>query len=68
LFGFAVLGFVRGIAVFIWWAENEEKRKDGKKFMLWGLVGMFLMVSFWGIIYIIQDFYFGGPIGSPFRP
>ena len=69
LFGFAVLGFVRGIAVFLWWAENEEKRKESKKFMVWGLVGMFVMTGFWGIIFIIQEFYFGGgAIGSPFKP
>lgn len=68
LFGFTVLVFVRGIAVFIYNAGSDEKRAEGKKFIITGLVGMFIMVSFWGLIYFIQLVYFGpGPIGSPFR-
>jgi len=68
LFGFTVLVFVRGIAVFIYNAGSEEKRAEGKKFIITGLVGMFIMVSFWGFIYFIQLIYFGpGPIGSPFK-
>jgi len=68
LFGFTVLVFVRGIAVFIYNAGSEEKRTEGKKFIITGLVGMFIMVGFWGIVYIIQSIYFGsGPIGSPFK-
>lgn len=68
LSGFAILAFVRGIAVFIWSAENEEKRSEGKKFMIWGIVGMFVLFSFWGVVKIIQVFYFGVGVGTPFQP
>lgn len=68
LSGFAVLAFVRGIAVFIWTAGDEEKRKEGKKFMIWGIVGMFVLFSFWGSVKLIQTLYFGESVGTPFQP
>jgi len=68
LFGFAVVGFVRGIAVFLWFAENEEKRKEGKKFIIWGITGLLIMTSFWGAVFIIRSLYFGpDDPGTPFN-
>lgn len=68
LTGFAILAFVRGVAVFIWQADNEEKRAEGKKFMVWGIIGMFVLVAFWGIVRIILVFYFGTAVGTPYEP
>ncbi len=50
----AVIGFVFGIIKYLVAGDNEEKRKKGKEFMTWGLVSLFVMVSFWGIISIFQ--------------
>ncbi len=46
--GLALLAFFWGVAQFIW--GGEEKREDGKKHMIWGVVGLFVMVSVWGLV------------------
>lgn len=53
--GIALLGFVAGIARFIFNSGDEEKRKDGKKMMLWSIFAIFIMVSLWGIVGLLQS-------------
>lgn len=54
LVALAVVGFVYGIIKYFLNPDNEEKRKDGKSFMLWGLVSLFVMVSIWGLVGIFS--------------
>jgi uncharacterized membrane protein YidH (DUF202 family) len=49
----AVVYFLWGVFVFIQNADNAEKRKDGYNHMIWGIIGLFIMVSAKGIISII---------------
>lgn len=49
----AVVYFLWGVFVFIQNADNPEKRKEGFNHMIWGIVGLFIMVSAKGIISII---------------
>jgi len=41
----AVLVFIWGLVEFIQGADNEVKRTEGRSHMLWGLVGIFIMIS-----------------------
>ncbi len=50
----AVAAFIYGIIQYFLNPDNEEKRKAGKSFMIWGVVSLFVMVSFWGIVNILQ--------------
>jgi len=50
LFAFALVLFLWGVAKFLWNADNDTDREQGKNHMIWGLVGMFIMVSVMGII------------------
>jgi hypothetical protein len=52
-FALALAMFFWGIVQFIANAENEEKLSEGKEHMLWGIVGMFIMVSVFGIMNLI---------------
>lgn len=59
---FIILLFACALAVFIWGVaryllnpENEEIRKQSKSHMMWGIVGMFIMVSVFGIMRIILN-------------
>lgn len=45
--------FMWGLVVFIWNSREGEIASDGKNHMLWGIVGMFIMVSVYGILTII---------------
>jgi len=67
VFSVALLVFLYGTyKYFIAGSGNESAREDGKKFMLYAVIGFVLMVSIWGIVGmlagIIPD---SGPIDYP---
>mgnify|MGYP006929370953 CR=1 FL=1 len=49
-----LLMFFWGLAEFILSAGNEDGRSKGKKHMLWGIVGLFIMVSAKAIIEMLR--------------
>jgi hypothetical protein len=52
----AVVAFIWGIIqYFLSPADNEEKRKKGKTFIIWGLIGLFVMISIWGLVGLLSD-------------
>ena len=55
LFGEALLVFVWGAFEFVMHADSEEGKKTGAKHMLWGIVGLVIMVSVLGIQEIIEN-------------
>lgn len=55
LLAIAVFIIVWGIFKFILNAGDEEARKTGRGFILWGVVGVFLMLSVWGLVNILQN-------------
>ena len=55
LFAAAFVIFVWGLVQFVAHLDNEEARSTGGKHMIWGIIGMVIMVSVNGIIYIIQN-------------
>lgn len=62
----AVLFFFYGLAKFMLAAGDEEKRKDGKNIMIWGIVTLFVMVAVWGLVGFLANTFFGGT--SPAAP
>lgn len=60
MFALAVVAFLWGMVQFIWNARNGDSGKDmenGKQFMIWGLIGLFVMFSVWGIIKFAQKIF-----------
>ncbi len=55
IMGLAVLVFFWGIVKFINHAGDEKAVEEGKSLMLWGMVGLFVMVSLWGILGYFQQ-------------
>lgn len=51
----ALLFFFWGLATFILSAGNEEKRKEGRGIMIWGIIALFIIVSIWGLIRVVQE-------------
>jgi hypothetical protein len=49
------------VVYFIWQvfaytiAGDEEKKKEAKTHIIWGIVGIFIMVSVWGLVAILQS-------------
>ncbi len=48
-----LLLFLYGLVEFIFKARDGSDHKQGLQHMLWGIVGMFIMVSVYGIISLI---------------
>ena len=53
LFGVALLYFLYGVAVFIYKSDNETSLNEGKSHIIWGIVGLFIMISAFGILQLI---------------
>lgn len=51
--------FILGIVRFIAAAGNPEQVQKAKVLIIWGLVGLLVMVAFWGIIKILLQTFFG---------
>lgn len=55
LFAVAVVVFVYGIVQMIIYGDDADKRTKGKTSILSGLIGIFIMLSAWGIIWLISN-------------
>lgn len=55
LFAVGIFVFAWGVAEMIIKGDDATARDNGKRHMLWGAVGMFIMVSAWGIVYLISN-------------
>ena len=59
LLGLALLFIIWGIFKYIASAGDTEKVAGGRKTIVYGIIAIFLMLSFWGFVKIIQRSLFG---------
>jgi SNF family Na+-dependent transporter len=59
LIGCIVVVIFWNLSQFVLHADDERERSKYKQFMIWSVVGMFLILSFWGIVYAITNSFFG---------
>ncbi len=57
LIALALALFIWGGVVFVFSAGDDTKRKEGQKRMIWGIVGLFVIVSVWGFVKLLQTFF-----------
>lgn len=50
----AIVVFFWGLIKYLWSIDNENAH-EGLKIMFWGLIAIFVMVSIWGIIRLLQS-------------
>ncbi|MFA6523917.1 MAG: hypothetical protein WC264_01335 [Candidatus Paceibacterota bacterium] len=55
LFALALMYFLYGVFEFLSNGDNEEKKTTGKKHMIWGIVGLTVMMGVWFILGVILD-------------
>ncbi len=55
LFALAVVYFLYGMVEFIANGANDEKKTTGKSHMLWGIIGITIMMGVWAILGIILN-------------
>lgn len=51
----ALLYFFWGLAQYILHNGEEDKREDGKRIMIWGVIALFVMTSVWGLVRYLGD-------------
>lgn len=63
-----LLVFFLGLAKFIFRVGGNEKEiENGKNLMIYGVIGLFVMLSIWGIVYFLTG-EFGFKFGIPQLP
>lgn len=55
MFSVAVVVFAYGIFEMIWKGGDPDARAQGRTHMIGGVIGMFIMLSAWGIINLIAN-------------
>lgn len=56
IFAIAFIVFLWGVfTYFIAGGANDEKRKEGAKFVMWSIIGFVVMVSIWGIVNVFAN-------------
>ena len=53
MFAVALAYFLFGLYEFVAGADNEDRVKQGRQHIFWGLIGMFIMVSAFGIMNLL---------------
>lgn len=54
IFAFAFAAFIWGVVnYFFLHGSNETKREEGRQFILWGILGMVVLVSVFGFVNIL---------------
>jgi len=69
VFSLGLLIFVFGVVEFLQELSKGGDTKKGKSHMLWGIIGMFIMVSVFGILHLLNStFGFGLGQGGTYNP
>ena len=55
LMSLAVLVFIWGIIQYVIAQDDEGKRKSAKDTILYGIIGLFVMISIWGLVKILGN-------------
>jgi hypothetical protein len=61
----ALLFFFWGLALFILSAGDEEKRAQGKKVMLWGIIALTVIIAIWGLVTFLAETFGINPADNP---
>jgi amino acid permease len=55
MMGLAIVAFFWGIILYMF----TKKQEEGRSFMLWGIIAIFVMSSVWGIVGLLRGTFFG---------
>ena len=54
----ALLAFFWGVFLFVRNSDSGDEKEEGRRIMIWGIVALFVMTSFFGIVRIVQNTFF----------
>ncbi len=59
IFGLAFVFFLWGVTQYALYPDDEGKKDKGRDMMLWGIIGLVVMFSVYGLIRVISNTLFG---------
>lgn len=66
--GLGIIYFIYGVISYVT-AKDEEKKKEARGIMIYGIIGIFVIASIWGLVALIANFTGvgqGGGISNPY--
>ena len=66
--GLALLFFFWGVAIYILNEGNAEKKGQGRSIMLWGVIAIFVILSIFGLVKMLQNTFTVGDQNAPEIP
>lgn len=64
----ATLIFLWGVVKYITAGDDEERTKDARHMILYGVIGLAVMIAVWGLVFVLLDFVFDSPNPAPLIP
>lgn len=55
LIGLAVIAFLWGVVKYMTQYGDPAKRSDSVKMMIYGIISIFVMISVWGLVFLVGD-------------
>jgi uncharacterized membrane protein len=55
MIAFGVVVFLYGVIEFIAGSASDEKRSTGRRHMIWGIIGLFIAVSVFGLMNVLAN-------------
>ena len=65
LFSLALVVFIWGVIQYIMGANDQTKREEGRKFIIWGIIGLLVITAIWGIVGILGATVGTGGVSAP---
>jgi lysylphosphatidylglycerol synthetase-like protein (DUF2156 family) len=54
----ALIWFFWGIIQYVLRADNEDKQTQARSYMIYAVIGMFVMFSIWGLVNLVRNTFF----------
>lgn len=64
----ATVVFLWGVIMYITSAGKEEKTEEGRRLIIYGLIGLFVMVAVWGLVQVLVTTFSVGDTPIPRGP
>lgn len=64
----ATVVFLWGVITYVTSQGDETKKKTGQSYIIFGLVGLFVMVAIWGLVLALVNTFSVGGTGVPTGP
>ncbi len=69
LMAIAFITFLYGVyKYFILGAASDTERAEGRQFVLWGIIGLVVIFSVWGLVFLVSGTLYLVPRGAPSYP